>query len=68
MISSHIHTRGVSVPRSAVDDWTVLASMQDAVAQSKIAIEQSLVAIASTREVIAFLDQLLAGRNSNVTR
>jgi hypothetical protein len=39
--------------------------MQDAITQSQIVIDQSLAAIASTREAIAFLDRLQARQNSS---
>jgi hypothetical protein len=60
MVSSHIYARKVSARLGAVEDQAQLVSMQNAIAQSKIAIDQTLVTIASTREAIAFLDRLSA--------
>jgi hypothetical protein len=58
MVSNHIHARKVSAGLGVDDDRARIVSMRDAIAQSKSAINQSLVAIASTRKAIAFLDRL----------
>jgi hypothetical protein len=60
MVSSHIHALKVSARLGAIEDRARLVSMRDAIAQSKIAIDQTLVTITSTREAIAFLDRLSA--------
>jgi hypothetical protein len=50
-----------------MDDRALLASLRDALANTRKAIDQSLSAIASTREAIAFLDRLEAHLNQGAT-
>jgi hypothetical protein len=65
MVNSRIHAREVNARRSVVEDWALIVSMRTGIAQSQIAIDESLAAIASTRAAIGFLDRLLAGQISN---